>query len=125
MEVRVNAQGEVIINTNGSDANDVLEFIEAMQSKVRRKQKAEERAQTTRESFEEIPVGTGKLNRIQYRTWEFLCENDCPDGTHVSQVGKAFGISTPAANTRLIVLVKMGYAKRVHRGYYRALTPAE
>ena len=67
------------------------------------------------------PSGTGKLNSIQYRTWEYLVENDIASGLHISALARGFGISNAAANSRLVTLQKLGYAVRIRKGYYRAV----
>ena len=122
MKVTVNVDGiEVSIDIVNGEAESAIKFIDALRDRESRKKASQQRAETTIAA--QTKVGCGNLNQIQYRTWEFLCENDCSAGIHVSAVARGFGISSPAANTRLIVLEKTGYAKRVQRGYYRALTP--
>ena len=123
MKVTVNACGDVILDVSNGDGQAALDLIHALQADARKKKDSEAHSTTMKES--RTIVGDSGLNKIQYRTWEYLCEQDRTDGIHVSAVAQSFGISTPAANTRLIVLVKMGYAKRVHRGYYRAMTGPE
>lgn len=123
MEIKVNADGEVILNVNNGETDKALEMIHALQADARRKTLAKDRSETGKQA--QTKVGSGNLNAIQYRTWEYLCENDSPNGIHVSQLARAFGITNMAANSRLLVVEKLGYAKRVAKGYYRALTPAE
>lgn len=115
--------GDITVEFHNGEGESVLDFIEAVQHRTAKKTASKIRSEISVQS--QTKVGSGKLNAIQYRTWEFLCENDCSAGIHVSAVARGFGISSPAANTRLIVLEKMGYAKRVQRGYYRALTPED
>jgi DNA-binding MarR family transcriptional regulator len=114
--------GDITVEFDGGEEDSALDFIHALQDDEKRKHKRREHSQRMKEAKTKVE-GTSGLNQIQYRTWEFLCESDCNNGIHVSSVARAFGITNAAANTRLIVLEKMGYAKRVQRGYYRALTP--
>ena len=115
--------GDITVEFHNGEGESALNFIESVQARQAKKDASVRRAETTIAA--QTKVGSSNLNAIQYRTWEFLCENDCNAGIHVSAVARGFGISSPAANTRLIVLEKMGYAKRVQRGYYRALTPED
>lgn len=121
MEIKINADGEVVLNVAADETGEALSLIHALQKDARKKQVSETRSESMTLAAQRVQ--DSHLNALQYRTWEFLCENDNADGTHVSQLAKAFGINRAAANTRLIVLEKMGYAKRVAKGYYRALTP--
>jgi len=132
MEVRINTEGEIIINITNGDGQAAFDLIDSLQNRAKRKKETSVRSELMRDANTKVAVPrpegsedvTGELNRIQYRTWEFLCENDSPDGVHVSRVAQAFGLTRAAANTRLVVLTNTGYAKRVHRGYYRAETPS-
>jgi hypothetical protein len=121
MKVTVNADGDIVLDITSGDTESAMNLIDALQSRAANKRASEIRSEVAVQA--QTKVGTSNLNAIQYRTWEFLCENDCSAGIHVSAVARGFAISNAAANTRLIVLEKMGYAKRVQRGYYRALTP--
>jgi Fic family protein len=121
MEIRVNAEGEVILNVTNGEVDKAMELIHALQADARRKERTVTHSATMKAA--NTKVGDSNLNQIQYRTWEFLCENDNNEGIHVSQIAKAFGLTRAAANSRLLVIEKLGYAKRVHKGYYRALTP--
>lgn len=66
--------------------------------------------------------GTASMSDIWYKTWVFLVDNDHDRGVAVSAVSRHFGCSDSAAHSRLMKLVKNGYAKRVSRGFYRALS---
>jgi DNA-binding MarR family transcriptional regulator len=121
MEIKVSADGEVTLVVTNGETDRALEFVHALQADARRKERTISHSQTMREA--NTKVGSSNLNQIQYRTWEYLCENDNNEGIHVSQLAKAFGLTRAAANSRLLVIEKLGYAKRVHKGYYRALTP--
>lgn len=127
MEVRVNKDGEVILNIANGDGQAAIDLIRALQGEAaataKLKKHSEERSASLKEAS--IKTGTGNLNQLQYRTWEYLTDNDCIDGIHVSQLAHAFGITTAAANTRVMTLHKLGYAKRIRKGYYKALTPEE
>ena len=121
MEVKLNAQGEVVINVTNGESGAALELLKALRAEQEGKKVSEIRSKSMTEAAEKY----GKLNGVQYRTWEYLVANDNPEGIHVSQVARAFGVSNAAANTRCLTLEKLGYAKRVHKGYYRALTPED
>lgn len=121
MKVTINSDGEVTLDITNGDGQAALDLIHALQGDVKRQKSAEERREVHRQAA--AKVDGSPLNVLQYRTWEYLCGNDCNDGIHVSSVGKAFGITNSAANTRLVALTNLGYAKRVHRGYYRAIIP--
>lgn len=123
MKVIVNPDGSFELDVKQGDASVALEFIQASQSSAKEKKVSQSRSESM--LLAATKVEDSHLNALQYRTWEFLCENDNSDGIHVSQLAKAFGINRAAANTRLVVLTNMGYAKRVAKGYYRALTPEE
>lgn len=59
------------------------------------------------------------LSPALYEVWEWLTNNDNPEGTSPIQIGQVFGILTPTANYRLNRLVKNGVVHRVARGRYR------
>jgi hypothetical protein len=121
MEIRVNANGDVIINVTNGETDKALEMIHALQADARRKTLSTDRSEVGKQA--QTKVSGSNLNAIQYRTWEYLCENDNSGGVHVSQVARAFAVSNAAANSRLSTLYQLGYANRVAKGYYRALTP--
>jgi hypothetical protein len=123
MEIKVSADGEVTLNVTNGETDKAIDLIRALQYEAQRKQVSARRSKSMKDAA--VKVDDTNLNQLQYRTWEFLCENDTAEGVHVSQLAKAFGLNRAAANTRLVVLTNMGYAKRVHKGYYRALTPGE
>jgi hypothetical protein len=121
MEIKVSADGEITLNVTNGETDKAVDLIRALRCDAQRAKTSANRSKSMAEAAQK--VDDSELNQLQYRTWEFLCENDNPDGVHVSQLAKAFGLNRAAANTRLVVLTNMGYAKRVHKGYYRALTP--
>lgn len=125
MEIKVNAEGEVVINVVNGETDRAIDLIRALQGEARGKKINERRSESMKLAAQKVDtgLGSGKLNQIQYRTWEYLCENDCSDGIHISGVARAFGVPNTTANSRVLVLEKLGYAKRVRKGYYRALTP--
>lgn len=126
MKVIISANGDVVLDITNGDGQTAIDLIHALQADARQKEASKNRSLTSRESQTMVPTGgTGKLNTIQYRTWEYLCENDIASGVHVSQVAHAFGLSNTSANARLVTLFNLGYAQRVAKGYYRALTPSE
>lgn len=56
-----------------------------------------------------------------YQVWEFLVDNDSRShGVTSMDVMRRFKITRGSANQRLIRLTKLGYAKRVGRGAYKA-----
>jgi len=124
MEIRVSQDGEVVLNVDNGETERALHFVRALQKEAKEKKVSETRSQSHREANVKGEQ-YGELNQLQYRTWEYLTENDNPDGIHISQIARAFGISVAAANTRAITLHKLGYAKRIHKGYYRALCGPE
>lgn len=120
MKVTVIIDGlEVAMEVAAGDGQAALDLIRTLQSDAQRKQDTTLRSGTAKDA--KTPSGTGELNSIQYRTWSYLVENDTPNGVHVSSVARGFGISNAAANSRLLTLEKLGYAKRIHKGYYRAV----
>lgn len=66
--------------------------------------------------------GTAHMSDIWYKTWVFLVDNDNDRGVAVSAISRHFGCSDSAAHSRVMKLVKNGFAKRVSRGFYRALS---
>jgi DNA-binding MarR family transcriptional regulator len=118
VSIKVNPDGSFEVNSV-EEAVQLSAIIKGTQPTEKQLETARLRSQSMTQAAEKVE-GT-PLNRLQYRTWEYLVENDNPEGTHVSQVGRSFGISRTTANTRLLVLERMGYAKRVAKGYYRAL----
>lgn len=64
------------------------------------------------------------LSIQHYVVWEYLVDKDgSRGGVSVDQVMRKFHISRSAANQRLMILEKKGFATRVGRGQYRAATP--
>ena len=117
MSIKVNPDGSFEV----SSVEEAIQLSASIKGEVadKKKKSFKLRSESLTQAAEKVE-GT-PLNRLQYRTWEYLVENDNADGTHVSQVARSFGVSRTTANTRLLTLEKLGYAKRVAKGYYRAL----
>ena len=75
--------------------------------------------------FEPRPSGvftnTQNLTPIFYDVWSYLIDHDREDGVNLHDVARDLRISKDTASFRLSKLVKMGYAYRAIRGYYRPL----
>jgi hypothetical protein len=64
------------------------------------------------------------LSIQHYVVWEYLVDKDgSRGGVSIDHVMRKFHISRSAANQRLMILEKKGFATRVGRGQYRASTP--
>lgn len=64
------------------------------------------------------------LSIQHYVVWEYLVDKDSQrGGVSIDQVMKKFHITRSAANQRLLILEKKGFAARVATGHYRAATP--
>jgi hypothetical protein len=112
MKVTINHKGEVELDISNGDGQAAMDLIRSLQADARRKH------------VDMAKVSTGRLNALQFKTWEFLAENDCEVGVHVDAIGRHLGITPGAAGQRCYTLVSLGYASRVSNGRYRALTPA-
>lgn len=62
-----------------------------------------------------------ELNAAQFKVWSYLVDNDSEIGVHIAAVARHVGIKKDNSSWWCQTLVRMGYAKRVSRGYYRAL----
>lgn len=63
--------------------------------------------------------------REQLETWLYLRRNDRVRGIALSGLAHRFRLSSTAASARCATLVKMGYAVRIGKGYYRAVVPTD
>jgi len=115
MKVHLLPDGTVELEVGSGDGQAALDFIDAMQARHRDSQKLRAEIEASR------AAETVNLSALLYRTWEFLVENDRPEGVHISAVARAFGCPDTAASARMKELLKQGNAKRVRRGYYRAI----
>lgn len=118
MKIHINPDGSMELDVAAGDGKTAAEFVAAVQDRHKQEVEANEAVVVTRERAAE----TANLSAVMYRTWEFLVENDRPEGVHTSAVARAFGIPDTTAIARLRDLLKEGNAKRVRRGYYRACT---
>ena len=116
MKVHILPDGTVELEVANGEGHEALDLIEIMQARARQKMAIQRMEDDRIEKASE----DSHLDKHQYRTWEYLCENDSVAGIHLSQLAKDFGLTNSAANQRLLVLVRLGYARRVKRGYYRA-----
>jgi hypothetical protein len=115
MKVNVKADGTVELDVSNGEGQAALDLIHALQADARASARLVEEVAATRQAE------SAGLSQLLYRTWEYLVENDRPDGVHVSAVARAFGINDSAASERMQALLKAGNAKRSRRGYYRAI----
>lgn len=74
---------------------------------------------------EEERVAASLESREQFETWLYLRRNDRVRGVALTGVAHRFKLSSSAASSRCITLMKAGYAVRIGRGYYRAVTPSD
>lgn len=114
MKVHINSDGTVELDVVDGESHAAIELIDALQARRRTS------IQLADEVRESRAGETANLTASLYRTWEFLVNNDNPDGVHISAVARAFACGNIAATDRLKALLKQGNAKRVRRGYYRA-----
>jgi DNA-binding MarR family transcriptional regulator len=116
--------GEITIEVDNDDEiSQAVGVIRELNGDAKAIRQAKNRQDSMKEAAIKIDTGTGELNQIQYRTWQYLVDNDAAGGIHVSQLAHAFGITNGSANGRLTALLKMGYASREAKGYYKAVTP--
>ena len=108
---------------NDSEVQTAVNVLRELRGDAQAIRQANRRSTSMKEAAEKVDTGTGELNRIQYRTWEYLVQNDCAGGIHVSQLAHAFGVDGGTASNRCNTLLKLGYAIRVAKGYYKARTP--
>lgn len=114
MKVHINSDGTVELDVVDGESHAAIELIDALQA---RRHESIKLADDVRESR---AGESANLTATLYRTWEFLVNNDCPDGVHISAVARAFACGDAAASARMKELLKQGNAKRIRRGYYRA-----
>jgi hypothetical protein len=114
MKVHINSDGTVELDVVDGESHAAIELIDALQARRR------ESIQLADDVRESRAGETVNLTAALYRTWEFLVNNDCPSGVHISAVARAFAITDASASSRLKDLLKQGNAKRIRRGYYRA-----
>lgn len=74
---------------------------------------------------EEEKVAASLQTREQFETWLYLRRNDRVRGVALAGVAQRFKLSSTAASARCGTLVKLGYATRIGKGYYRACVPNE
>ena len=116
MEVKVNAAGEVVLNVTNGDGQAAMDIIHALQADARKAQS---------QKIDPLKTPTGPLSKKQYEVWEYLCENDCEVGVSLNAMGREIGITDGAVGQRMQDLIKLGYARRVSTGRYRAEIPVE
>ena len=119
MKITVNPDGSFELDVQQGDSATALEFINEVTGASVKKKVNESRSASLTLAAEKVEGSN--LNKLQYITWEFLVENDTANGIHVSFLARQFGILQTTANSRLLTLEQKGYAKRVAKGYYRAI----
>ena len=113
MKIVVALNGEVSIESNGTDPKTVAELIRELQHPSKKKKAAP--APAPEPEVEEV-----SLSSAQLETWQWLVDNDSMmAGRSAADVAAALDINVPAAQHRLSMLVKNGMAHRVSRGLYR------
>lgn len=107
MKVRINADGSMEFDVDSvADAAAVIRL-----------------ATNKDEPEPEVEPGRNapELNTTQFAVWSYLIDNDCETGIHIAAIGRAMGIKKDNSSWWCQTLLRMGYAKRISRGYYRAL----
>lgn len=124
MNITINKDGSVSVDTNGSDVADVVKLIKSIATNpVSSQSRTLERPERHQPDW---PNGVdiraqAQLNSQQYRAWSYLVDHDSPLGVHFSALARAFGISDTAAGNRLRRLALTGHVVRVALGRYRAV----
>lgn len=109
MKLHVNKDGSFDLDiTENDDLAKAAKFIREIQEQPE-------------EFTPEENLGGSDLNKLQYETWTWLIENDRNNGVHHSAMARFMGITEKAASQRLMTLRRLGYAKRVGAGKYRAI----
>lgn len=76
------------------------------------------------QSIKRAAAKAAGLSIQHYVVWEYLVDKDSQrGGVGIEQVMRKFHITRSAANQRLLILEKKGFATRVGTGHYRAATP--
>lgn len=70
-------------------------------------------------------IAAGLQTREQRETWLYLRRNDRVRGVALAGLASRFKLSSTAASARACALMKLGYAVRIGKGYYRATVPDE
>lgn len=70
-------------------------------------------------------IAAGLQTREQRETWLYLRRNDRVRGVALAGLAHRFKLSSTAASARACALMKLGYAVRIGKGYYRAVVPDE
>lgn len=81
--------------------------------------------QRTAASVSDDDPPAGLYTREQRETWLYLRRRDRVRGVPLVSIAQRFKLSSTAASARACALVRMGYAVRVSKGYYRAAVPEE
>ena len=107
MKIRVEADGTIELDVNGSDADAAVKLIRRLQNE-------------TAPAAPPRPLDSAGLTPMQAETYRILAE--CGDGCHYTAVQAKLGLTPAAANSRCQYLVHLGYAERIRAGVYRAVT---
>lgn len=105
MKIRVEADGTVEIDLNGSgDAKEAVRLIRQIQGATEARPAARSEA---------------ALTPAQAATYNIL--RKYPDGCHYTAAAAELGLSAAAANSRMWYLSQIGYAERIRSGVYKAV----
>lgn len=116
MKIIVALNGEISIETNGSDPKAIAALIRELHKPAKKTKTAPAPAE---------PVDTGlavdpAVSPQQMQTWQWLVNNDAPTGRSAQDLADALGLENGTAGLRLSRLVQNGLAHKVSRGLYRA-----
>ncbi len=115
MKVTTSINGTEITIEN-DEHKEIIEFLNDLTGTKEKVERAENDMKLAQHCVE--------LTRPLHAVWSFLVDHEKdPNGATVSGVERALGLSNGTANSRLCRLTNMGYAERVGRGRYKAITP--
>lgn len=107
MKIRVEADGTVEIDLNGSgDAKEAVRLIRQIQG-------------ATDVGPTPAARSAAALTPSQAETYNFL--RGYPDGCHYAVAAAELGLSAAAANSRMWYLSQLGYAERIRSGVYKVV----
>jgi hypothetical protein len=102
MNITVAANGDISIDTNGTNPKEVVALLNEFTKN------------------QGLNNQQPSLNDLQYETWEYLVENDCKRGVAVAGLARDKDVTNGTASQRMITLARGGHAYRVSSGHYRA-----
>lgn len=126
MKVRINPDGSMEFDVDSVE--DAAALVRVATGRRRgRSSRAVSKETPTAKLPLEVPLkvednrNNPELNTMQFKVWSYLVDNDSDNGVHIAAVARHIGIKKDNASWWCQTLVKLGYAKRVLRGYYRPL----